>query len=291
MKANWFFKEAIISLRRNWVMSAAAVATVALSLFVVGLFAFTAVTLNDLISRFEKQVEIKVFLKDSVDPNSVQKLQDEIYSWSEVEVVRYVSKEEALERFKQQFKDQPDLIKNLPGNPLPASFEIRLKDPQLVDKVAVRFNGRKEVDTVEYGKQVVERLFSAVQVMRYAGLTFIFLLSFVSLVLIVNTIRIAIFSRRQEVVIMRLVGASNWFIRLPFVIEGCIQGIGGAVLAAIGIYLLKSTFFENVVSQIRWLPLRFENILFWQITLGLILGGLAIGALGSGIALRRFLRV
>ncbi len=291
MKANWFFKEAIISLRRNWVMSAAAVATVALSLFVVGLFAFTAVTLNDLISRFEKQVEIKVFLNDSIDPNSVQKLQDEIYSWSEVEVVRYISKEEALERFKKQFRDQPDLIKNLPGNPLPASFEIRLKDPQLVDKVAVRFNGRKEVDTVEYGKQVVERLFSAARVMRYAGLTFIFLLSFVSLVLIVNTIRIAIFSRRQEVVIMRLVGASNWFIRLPFVIEGCIQGISGAVLAAVGIYLLKSTFFENIVAQIRWLPVRFENILFWQITLGLILGGLAIGALGSGIALRRFLKV
>lgn len=291
MRVSWFFKEAIISLRRNWVMSAAAVATVALSLFVVGIFAFTAITFNNLISRFEKQVEIKVYLKDSVDPNSVQKLQDEIYSWKEVEVVRYVSKEEALERFKQQFKDQPDLIKNLPGNPLPASFEIRLKDPRQVEKVAARFNGRQEVDTVEYGKQIVDRLFSAVRVIRYAGLTFIFLLSFVSLVLIVNTIRIAIFSRRQEVVIMRLVGASNWFIRLPFVIEGCIQGIAGAVLAATGIYLLKTTFFENVVSQIPWLPLRFENLLFWQITLGLIFGGLAIGAVGSGIALRRFLRV
>lgn len=291
MKVSWFVKEAFISLKRNWVMSLAAIATVTLSLFVAGIFAFIVLTLNELVGKYEKQVEIKVFLKDTADPATIQKLQDEIVSWQEIEVVLYVSKEEALERFKQQFKDQPDLIENLPGNPLPASFEIRLKDPQLIDKVAARFDGRPEVYLVEYGKAYVEKFFQVIRVIRYTGTVFIALLSFVSVVLIVLTIRLAIFARRQEIAIMRLVGASNWFIRLPFVIEGCVQGILGALFAGGAIYILKVTFFEKLKEQVLWLPISLDITIFWQVMFGILLGGLAIGAFGSGIALRRFLKV
>lgn len=291
MKVSWFVKEAFISLKRNWVMSLAAIATVTLSLFVAGIFAFIVLTLNELVGKYEKQVEIKVFLKDTADPATIQKLQDEIVSWQEIEVVLYVSKEEALERFKQHFKDQPDLIENLPGNPLPASFEIRLKDPQLIDKVAARFDGRPEVYLVEYGKAYVEKFFQVIRVIRYTGTVFIALLSFVSVVLIVLTIRLAIFARRQEIAIMRLVGASNWFIRLPFVIEGCVQGILGALFAGGAIYILKVTFFEKLKEQVLWLPISLDITIFWQVMFGILLGGLAIGAFGSGIALRRFLKV
>jgi cell division transport system permease protein len=291
MRFSWFLKEAVTSLRRNWVMSIAAIVTVALSLFVVGLFFYAAITLNDLIGKYEKEVVIKVFLKDSADPVDVQKLQDEIVSWTEVEAVQYISKEEALERFKQQFGNRPELIENLPGNPLPASFEVRLKDPKLVETVAARFNGKQVVDQVDYGKDIVEKLFTAVSIVRYVGAFFVLLLTFVSMVLIVLTIRLAIYARRQEVAIMRLVGASNWFIRLPFVIEGCLQGILGAAIASGGIYLLKVSFFDQIRTQVQWLPLSMDPVMFWQITGGLLLGGLAIGALGSGIALRRFLKV
>lgn len=291
MRFSWFLREATVSIRRNWVMSVAAIVTVALSLFVVGLFFYAAMTLNDLIGRYEREVVIKVFLKDSADQTEVQNLQDEIVSWSEVEAVQYVSKEEALERFKQQFRNRPELIENLPGNPLPASFEVRLKDPKLVEEVAARFAGKTVVDKVDYGKEIVERLFQVVRVIRYAGAFFVLVLTFVSVVLIVLTIRLAIYARRQEVAIMRLVGASNWFIRLPFVLEGCLQGVLGAAIASGGIYLLKVSFFDQVRSQIQWLPLSLDLTVFWQITGGLLLGGLAIGALGSGIALRRFLKV
>jgi cell division transport system permease protein len=110
-------------------------------------------------------------------------------------------------------------------------------------------------------------------------------------VLISITIRLAIFARRQEISIMRLVGASNWFIRMPFIIEGCIQGILGAVLASISIYLIRVTVLEKLRSQILWLPLNFEMALFWQITAGLIVGGITLGAIGSALAMRRYLQV
>lgn len=291
MRFSWFFLEAFKSMIRNGLMTIASVLTIALSLFLVGLFTFASVTINQTIGSFEKQLEIEVFLKDEASPQDIQSLQDTINSWSEVETVTYISKEEALQRFKERYKDHPELIENIQGNPLPASFVIRLKDPQKVEEVAKRFDGNPAVEDVEYGQKYVKRLFEALKVIRYSGFAFILLLAFVSIILISITIRLAIFARRQEISIMRLVGASNWFIRLPFVIEGCIQGLLGALVAAAGIYIIRATVLEKLRSQILWLPINFSSTLFWQITAGLVLGGLALGAIGSAVAMRRYLRV
>lgn len=291
MRFSWFFGEAFKSMVRNGLMTVASILTISLSLFIVGLFTFASVTINQTIGSFEKQLEIEVFLKDEISPQSVQELQDRINSWPEVETVAYISKEEALQRFKERYKDHPELIENIPGNPLPASFVIRLKDPQKVEEVAKRFNGHPAVEDVEYGQKYVKRLFEALRVVRYSGFAFILLLAFVSVILISITIRLAIFARRQEVSIMRLVGASNWFIRLPFIIEGCFQGFLGALVASAGIYVIRATVLENLRSQILWLPLNFSSTLFWQITTGLVIGGLALGAIGSAVAIRRYLKV
>jgi len=291
MRFSWFFTEAAKSMIRNGLMTVASVVTIGLALFIVGLFTFASINLNQTIGSFEKQLEIEVFLKDEASPQAVQELQNKISSWQEVEAVIYISKEEALERFKQRYKDHPELIENLPGNPLPASFVIRLKDPQQVEEVAKRFEGNQVVDSVEYGQKYVKRLFEALRVIRWAGFGFILLLAFVSVVLISITIRLAIFARRQEISIMRLVGASNWFIRMPFIIEGCIQGILGAVLASTGIYIIRVTILEKLRSQILWLPLNFDMVLFWQITAGLVVGGITLGAIGSALAMRRYLHV
>ncbi len=291
MRISWFFKEAIISLKRNWVMSMAAISTVALSLLVLGLFAFVALTLDDLITSFERQVEIEVFLKDEAPFQEVQALQEKIISWKEVKNVKYVSKEEALRKFKEKYKDNPEMIEAIPGNPLPASFQISLKNPKNVVRVAKRLEGRKEIDEVKYGQQVVEKLFAVTKVVRMIGLLFILLLGFASLSLIVITIRLAIFARRNEVSIMRLVGASNWFIRLPFLLEGMGQGLIGAIIAIILIHFTRVTFFEKIAKSLSFLPISFGFDLFLKLSASLIVAGLCIGALGSSIALRRFLKV
>lgn len=290
MRFSWFFVEAVKSMIRNGLMTFASILTIGLSLFIVGLFTFALVTINQTLGSFEKQLEIEVFLKDDASPQTIQELQDRINSWEEVETVSYISKEEAIQRFKERYKDHPELIENISGNPLPASFVIRLKDPQMVEEVAKRFDGNPAVEDVEYGQKYVKRLFEVLRVIRFSGFAFIMLLALVSIILISITIRLAIFARRQEISIMRLVGASNWFIRLPFIIEGCLQGILGSFLAAAGVYAVRVTVLESLRSQILWLPLNFSMTLFWQISFGLLVGGLALGSLGSAIAMRRYLR-
>lgn len=266
MRFSWFFVEAVKSMIRNGLMTFASILTIGLSLFIVGLFTFALVTINQTLGSFEKQLEIEVFLKDDASPQTVQELQDRINSWEEVETVSYISKEEAIQRFKERYKDHPELIENISGNPLPASFVIRLKDPQKVEEVAKRFDGNPAVEDVEYGQKYVKRLFEVLRVIRFSGFAFIMLLALVSIILISITIRLAIFARRQEISIMRLVGASNWFIRLPFIIEGCLQGILGSFLAAAGVYAVRVTVLESLRSQILWLPLNFSMTLFWQIS-------------------------
>ncbi len=140
----------------------------------------------------------------------------------------YVSKTDALERLKEDFKDNPEILENLTSNPLPASFEIALEDPQTVDTVAARFDGDPIVDEVRYGKEIADKLFAFTSQTRNFMLIFIVLLGIVAILLISNTIRLSIFARKREVEIMKLVGATNWFIRWPFVIEGVTVGLVGS---------------------------------------------------------------
>ncbi len=291
MRVSWFLGEAITSLKRNWEISLAAIYNVALSLLIVGVFSLVVLTLNQFITRLENQVEIEAFLVDGASFETVQTLQDKIISWAEVKDVKYISKEEALERFKQLYKDQPDMWKNLSGNPLPASYQITLKNPRDVEKVASRLRKEPVVESLDYGQQIVKRLFSVTSTLRTVGLIFILLQGFVSVSLIGLTIRLAIYARRNEVAIMRLVGASNWFIRLPFLLEGMLQGIIGSLVAIFVIYFLKIGFFESITEQLKFLNISFASSLFLKVSVGLFLGGMAIGAFGSTLSLRRYLKV
>lgn len=287
----YFLKESLTSFRRNWVMSTAAIVTVAVSLLVVGGVIIGASTISNIIKNEEQKVEIVTFIKDGTPPESVDALKGEVSSWSGIKSVAYVSKDEALRRLRVQLKDAPEMLQAMEGNPLPASLEVRLSDPHQVQSVAAKLKGRPELDEVRYGQDYVSKLFAVSRVIRGAGVAFVGLLSFASLVLIANTIRLAIFARRREVGIMRLVGASNWFIRWPFLLEGVMQGTIGAVLAIGTLYLLKMTVLSWLVTTLPFLSLRFDSTLFAQLVFGLTLGGMFIGASGSAVALRRFLRV
>lgn len=286
----YFLKESLISFKKNWVISMAGITTVALSLLLVGSFMLFAFAMNNIIKSTEQKVEIVVFLADGIPAESVEALQSEIMSWGEVKKVDYVSKDQALEQLKKQFKDS-DMLDMIEGNPLPASLEITLKDPQKANDVVTRLEDRSEVDDVRHDRQLVDRLFQVTKIARWFIAIFVGLLSFASLVLIANAIRLAIYARRKEVAIMRLVGASNWFIRWPFLLEGILQGVIGAVISIILLYIAKVVLIDKIKSALVFLPIGSSQQEFYQLVFGLIIAGIVIGAAGSAIALRRFLKV
>jgi cell division transport system permease protein len=292
-KISFFLKEAFGSLRRNYFMTIAALVTVFLSILVLGGVLVFVYTTDALLKEVEQKVEITVFLKTDPDPTPEQTaaMQTKIRGWSEVKSSTFVSKEEALQRLKEDFKDDPSILEGLTSNPLPGSFEIALRDPQMVDTVAARFEGDPIVDEVNYGKEIADKIFSVTSQARNFLVIFIVLLGIVAILLISNTIRLSIFARKREVEIMKLVGATNWFIRWPFLIEGVFVGFVGAAAAAVVVLVLNSFLIGKIRGGLPFMAVPLDAVPYAMVTLILLAVGVVIGAVGSGIGLRRFLKV
>lgn len=299
----YFLREAASSFRRNWVMSLGAVITIFFSLLLVGTFVMTGILVNDIVVSVEQKVLIKIFLKDGAAQEDILALQEAILDDSEhVKGVTYVTKEEALERFTEQTIESPEIVANLPGNPLPASLEVELEDPRDVVEVVegikahpafpnVIANPDEPEKDLKYGQDIIDKLFQVTRITRYVISVLVAMLAFVSLIFISNTIRLAIYSRRREIGIMRLVGASNWFIRAPFLLEGVMQGLIGALLAIGVIVLVRQTVVPWLAENLPFLPVALPASETVQISLLMALSGMLIGLVGSGFALRRYLRV
>ncbi len=288
--------------RRNWVMTLGAVITIYLSLLLVGVFLVTGVLVNSVVKSVEDKVTIQIFLKDGAATDDVNALQKNLLANALVQGVEYTSKDKALEQFKEDMKQSPEIIDQLEGNPLPASLDVTLKDPRTVEemvaaikvdalftKVADRPDNPEE--SLKYGQQVVKKLFAFTRVIRTLEIAFVAMLAAVSLIFINNTIRLAIYARRKEIGIMRLVGASNWFIRTPFLLEGVLQSLIGATLAIISIVGLQAAIMPRLGEALPFLPVGMDTAATAQIAGVLILSGVFIGLLGSGFALRRYLKV
>jgi cell division transport system permease protein len=295
----YYLGEAFSSFRRNWVMSLVAVTIIYISLLLVGTFFLASALVNRVVSSFEAKVSISVFLKDGAAPEDVTKVQANVQKDKRVKGVSYVSKEQALQRFKERTKNSPALVEQLRGNPLPASLEVQLNDPRQVaavvttikaDPVLIKVIKDPEAD-VKWGQNIVENLFAFTGIIRTFMLVFVVMLLIVSLVLIGNTIRLAIYSRRKEIGIMRLVGASNWFIRTPFLFEGVFQSILGALLAIATLVAAQSLIVPWLQRNLRFLPVIISGATLWQLTGLLLLSGIVIGLLGSGAAVRKYLKV
>lgn len=290
-KIKFFLGEALRSLRRNYFMTIAALVTVFLSMTVLGVVMVFAYNIEALLKDVEQKVEISVYLQDTAKADEIESLQKEIVGWSEVNESVFMSKEDALKKLKEDLKDHPGVLENLSSNPLPASFEISLKDPEAVEAVAARFAGKAFIDSVSYGKEIAERIFRVTSLIRNVLVVFIILLGGVSVLLISNTIRLSIYARRREVEIMKLVGATNWFIRWPFVIEGLAVGVVGAVGALTLVLVGTDLVLGRIREYTPFLTVPFDAVSPLQLSAVLLGVGAVIGALGSGLGLRRFLNV
>jgi cell division transport system permease protein len=290
-RISFFLSEAFRSLWRNYFMTIAAVVTVFLSMFLLGVVMVFVYNINAVLQDVEEKVEITIYIKDTATTDEIEAMRVEIVALPEVKEVQFIDKDEALKRLKEDLKDHEELLKDLPANPLPASFEVSLKDPELAGGVAAKFEGRPIVDEVRYGKEIAERIFQVTSVIRNISAVFVVLLGVVSILLISNTIRLSIYARRREVEIMKLVGATNWFIRWPFIIEGLTVGLVGAVAALVLVVVGTGFVMDRIRENLVFLTVPFDAVSTVQVTIVILGVGAFIGALGSGLGLRRFLNV
>ncbi len=299
----YFLRESVRSFRRNWVMSLGAIITIYLSLMLIGLSVGSGFLLGSVISSVEDKVSVRVFLADEAPAEAVDALQAEIAANPAVSEVQYTSKEEALEQFKASLvEDNPEIVEQLDENVLPASIDVNLEDAQLVESVVatiqaspsflqVADNPEDPSESIKYGEDVVSKLLSFTRVLRIISYVVIVLLGVMSLVFISNAIRVAIYARRKEIGIMRLVGASNWFIRGPFLFEGIIQSLIAAIFAIASLAVVWLYVLPLIADSVTFLPLSLTNTEAGQTALILVLAGLVIGLMGSGLAMRRYLKV
>lgn len=297
---------------RNGSTTFGAVVTIFLSLFIIGLFAMGSVLLDGMVGTVEDQVTIQAFVSDSASEDDINALQTKIEGWDEVESVTFKTKDEALAEYRDTMtnKNAPNAVQALDGkNPIPASLVIKLHDPQDVEGVAQRLGSDADfakvadittnddgsqtspADEIQYGQGTVERLFTVTNWIRVITLVLVALLTFVAFVFINNTIRLSISSRRREIAIQRLVGASNGFIRGPFIMEGVLQAVIGSAFAIAALEAIRRFGLPELATRMTFLnfsiPLKATLS-----TYGLLVGmGLIIGLFGSAIAMRRYLKV
>ena len=290
MRTRLFVSEAVRSIGANVSTTVAATMTVLIGMFLLGLFIALFSWVNSWTDHVRKDVLVKVFFVQDATTSEINAVRTKILTFPETKTTDFVSKAEALDRMRQKY---PDLTENLSSNPLPAAFEVTPKDADQVKTIADKLQPLPAgVDKIDYAEKKTERILAVTNVIKYIFLLGSVILLAASTILIANTIRLSIFSRRREVEVMRLVGASNWFIRGPFMLEGVICGLIGAVIAVVLLVLAKE--FALPVIEGHSSTFREDDVhaLSFPIVALILLGvSLMVGAAGSGITLRRFLRI
>lgn len=278
-------REALAAYRRTPLLAALSAMMVGLALLVVGLFALAAHNLELALSAIEERVEVVAYLRDDVRQNEIDLALRELSALEEVRSVRYISKRDALERARTDLPDFGELFSDLAVNPLPQSLEIELRpgatDPAVVERVAQEAMVYPFVEDARYGQEWVDRLFTLRRI--GAGATAVLGGAFaaVAALIIATALRIAIFARREEIYVMRLVGARNGFIRRPFLLEGVLSGVLGGLLAWAGTYAVYRAVYASVF-EIAWIPSA------W-IAIGLG-SGVVFGTVAAALAVRKHLR-
>jgi cell division transport system permease protein len=279
-------KEASSGLTRNGLMSLAAVITISLSLIILGCFYIVVTNFNHFAQMAKGVLELRVYLKDGVDPNPIQA---QIIELEGVKSVRYVSRADGAKWLEQSLGVKELFITS--DNPLPDMINIKLKDDANVKKLVAQVGLITGVDEVEYGKTFVEAMLIVVRIVWVLGFSLVIVIGIVVLYIITNTIRLTVFARRKEIEIMKLVGATDWFIRWPFMLEGIILGLSGAILSAVLLSKGYHFLFQYIHQLAPFIPLLSERVINQKLFLLISLVGLAFGAIGSTMSIKKFLRV
>lgn len=290
--SEYFIKEVYTSFKRNIWMTLASIFTVVLSLFILGFFSIVILNLNKMADTLESQVQISVYLKDDLSQEEIDETKENLSKIEGLQDIKFITREEAMENFKERLGDQQFLLDALDDtNPLPDSFSLTVTSPQQVKTIADTAAALDSVESASYSQDVINHLFNLTHLIRLIGVALIILLTGAAIFIISNTIRLTVFARRKEIAIMKYVGATDWFIRWPFLLEGICLGFIGGGLATIFLYIIYNQVTQEIYEAMAFFPLIPQHPFIDYISLAILVAGIIIGALGSTISLKRFLKV
>lgn len=287
-------KDAFKSIIRNKTLSIASIATVTATLFILGVITMTVANVNKVVDCLGSMVEVKVYLDDDINDTSKNSIENKIKTIDGVTSIVFESKEEALENVRGQLNDDTGELSAgfEEKNPFPASFTVKVKEPEIVDNVVSSIEGMNGIERIKDARSTIEKISRITNSLKVAAIVAFVIFILISLFLIGNTIKITVFTRKREIGIMKYVGATDWFIRWPFIIEGVILGIIGAVFAVILLNVGYALFFNGFSAEAVF---GFELVgisYIWKYVIWeFILCGVFIGSIGSIISMRKFLKV
>jgi len=290
--SEYFIKEVYTSFKRNIWMTLASIFTVVLSLFILGFFSIVILNLNKMADTLESQVQISVYLKDDLSQEEIDETKETLSKIEGLQDIKFTTREEAMEKFKERLGDQQFLLDALDDtNPLPDSFSLTVTSPQQVKTIADTVVALDSVESASYSQDIINHFFNLTHLIRLIGVALIILLTGAAIFIISNTIRLTVFARRKEIAIMKYVGATDWFIRWPFLLEGICLGFIGGGLATIFLYIVYNQVTQEIYEAMAFFPLIPQHPFIDYISLAILVAGIIIGALGSTISLKRFLKV
>ncbi|MFY9322721.1 MAG: permease-like cell division protein FtsX [Syntrophomonadaceae bacterium] len=288
--AVYFVREAYKSLSRNRLLSFATVSTVTTCILILGMAVLLTMNAGRFMNRLESDVQMIAFLDKSLSQGQINSARADIEKISGVKSIEFISRDESLAELQKTYGSEYDLEATLGTNPLPHTFKIEAHNPQEVPQIAEKVNQVVGVYKVNYGQGIVERLFQVTRWVRIISVAFIVVLGAGAVFLIATTTRLSVFARRKEIYLMKLIGATDWFIRWPFFIEGILLGVVGSLLAVLLLALGYGALLQNI-SSMTLVTLISDTVLLGKVYLSLLAVGAVLGVLGTSISLNRFLDV
>ena len=286
-----YFRETALGLRRNGIVAFAAMSTAFIALFLFGLALLIAREFSLVIDAWTGNVEVAVYLTDPVNPNTVKLLTNKLDSLQAVGDVTFESKADACARAKVLFADNPTVIENVDcANVFPASLRVKLADTAQFEQVRAAVEGQPGVDEIRDYRELLTRLVAITRVLSVGILSIAVIMLASAVALIANTLRMGMFARRKEIGIMRLVGATNWRIRVPFLIEGLVESLLGAAAAVFTLFLVKVVFIDRLRGEIKFFPLV-QNHDVLALAPWIVIAATLIAVIAGTIGMRRFLDV
>jgi cell division transport system permease protein len=291
LNANYFVRRAIKGINEYRLLAVVTVATVATVLLLAGVFLIVIGNLSSVLDRWGKDVQVSCYLRDDIADAAIFQIKNEIEAMDEVSTVAFVSKTDALERFGESIEGMDRILADLDSNPLPASLEVRLlpnfQNPALVQEVASRLS-RPEFSDLDYSQEWVERFHTFLALLRLSAIVLGVLLLGAAIFLVSNTIRLAIYARREEIAVIQLVGGTRWFARVPFLVEGAVLGTAGAIVTLVLLGIVYRYAFIQLQDSLGILVAQdVIHFLPVSILLALVAAGLAAGLIGAWTSVAR----